>query len=176
MNIALLVLRVVVGGLLVGHGLQKLYGWFGGHGRKGTAAFFENVGLKPGLLLAVVAGSAELAGGLLLAFGLLVPLAALLIIAVMTTATVTVHWRNGLWITADGFEYPLVVAAVAFALAALGPGSVSLDSVLDIDWAGLEWALGAAVLGVLGGLTASALGRISSRTWPRRREPHTHAA
>ena len=176
MNIALLVLRVIVGGLLAGHGLQKLLGWFGGGGPKGTASFFESVGLRPALALAVLAGSAELAGGLLLAFGLFVPVAALLVVGVMTTATVAVHWRHGLWVSSGGFEYPLVVAAVAFAVAAIGPGSLSLDRVFGIDWAGLEWAVAAAVAGGLGGLTAFALGRIAGRTQSERREPRAQAA
>jgi putative oxidoreductase len=174
MNIALLVLRVVVGGLLAGHGLQKLFGWFGGGGPKGTAAFFEGVGLKPALPLVVAAGSAELAGGLLLGLGLALPLAALLIVAVMTTATVAVHWKNGLWVSNGGFEYPLVLAAVAFALAALGPGTISLDDWVGIEWSGLEWAVGAVVAGAIGGLASYALGRFVGRG--RRHEPLAHAA
>jgi putative oxidoreductase len=175
MNIALLVLRVVVGGLLAGHGLQKLFGWFGGHGPKGTAAFFEGIGLRPGLPLAVLAGSAELAGGLLLGFGLFVPVAALLLVGVMATAIAGVHWKNGPWVTSGGFEYPLVIATVAFTVAALGPGSLSLDRVFGIEWAGLGWAVAAAVVGGLGGLTAFALGRLANRTDPRRPEPRAQA-
>jgi putative oxidoreductase len=167
MNIALLVLRVIVGGLLAGHGLQKLFGWFGGGGPRGTASFFEGVGLKPALPFVVVAGSAELAGGLLLGFGLFVPAAAFLIVAVMTTATAAVHWRNGLWASNGGFEYPLVVAAVAFTVAAIGPGTISLDDWFGIDWSGLEWAVGAVVLGAIAGLASYALGRFAR---PGRRE------
>ncbi len=174
MNVALLVLRVIVGGLFVGHGSQKLFGWFGGGGPKGTSSFFESVGLMPALPLALLAGTAELAGGLLLGAGLFVPSAALLLVGVMTTAIATVHWKHGLWVTDGGMEYPLVLAAVAFAVAALGPGSISLDNVLGIDWAGLGWAVGAAVTGCLGGLAALALGRFGRRT--QRSEPQAHAA
>lgn len=170
MNVALLVLRVIVGGLFVGHGSQKLFGWFGGHGPKGTASFFDGVGLAPALPLALLAGTAELAGGLLLGLGLFVPVAALLLVGVMTTAVAAVHWKNGLWVTAGGLEYPLVLAAVAFAVAAIGPGSISLDHAFGIDWAGLKWAVGAVVCGGLGGLIAFALGRFA------RREPQAHAA
>jgi putative oxidoreductase len=174
MNVALLILRVIVGGLFVGHGLQKLVGWFGGHGPKGTAAFFESVGLRPALPLALLAGASEFAGGLLLGFGLFVPVAALLLVGVMATAIAAVHWKNGIWVTSGGFEYPLVLATVAFAVAALGPGSISLDDVFGIDWSGLKWAIGAAVLGGLGGLSLVALARIAGRT--RTGEPQAHAA
>jgi len=174
MNIALLVLRVIVGGLFVGHGSQKLFGWFGGHGPKGTASFFESVGLTPALPFALLAGTAELVGGLLLGFGLLVPVAALLLVGVMTTAIATVHWKNGLWVTAGGLEYPLVLAAVAFAIAALGPGSVSLDHAFGLDWDGLTWAAAAAAIGCLGGLILVAFGRLAGRT--TRREPQAHTA
>ncbi len=174
MNVALLVLRAIVGGLFAGHGSQKLLGWFGGHGPRGTAAFFENVGLRPGLPLALLAGAAELVGGLLLGFGLFEPVAAALLISVMTTAIVTVHWRKGLWATDGGLEYPLVLAAVAFALAALGPGSISLDHVFGIDWHSLAWAVAAAVVGCLGGLITAGLGRMAGRT--RGQEPQARAA
>jgi putative oxidoreductase len=174
MNVALLVLRVIVGGLFVGHGCQKLLGWFGGHGPRGTASFFGGVGLAPALPLALLAGAAELVGGLLLGFGLFVPVAALLLVGVMTTAIAAVHWKNGLWVTAGGMEYPLVLVAVAFAVAAIGPGSISLDHAFGFDWAGLEWAVGALVCGGLGGLIAFALGRFAGRT--HRREPQAHAA
>jgi putative oxidoreductase len=174
MNIALLVLRVIVGGLFVGHASQKLFGRFGGHGPKGTAAFFESVGLKPALPFALLAGTAELAGGLLLGFGLFLPVAALLLVGVMTTAIAAVHWKNGLWVSDGGSEYPLVLAAVAFLVAALGPGSISLDHAFGIEWAGLEWAAGAAVIGCLGGLIVVALGRLAGRT--TRREPQARTA
>ena len=174
MSVALLILRVIVGGLFVGHGCQKLLGWFGGHGPKGTASFFEGVGLRPALPLALLAGTAELAGGLLLGFGLFVPLAALLLVGVMTTAVAAVHGKNGLWVTNGGFEYPLVLVAVAFAVAALGAGSISLDHVFGIEWAGVRWAVAAAILGVLGGLAAFALARITGRT--HRRAPQAQAA
>jgi putative oxidoreductase len=173
MNVALLVLRVIVGGLFVGHGSQKLFGWFGGHGPQGTASFFGGVGLTPALPFALLAGTAELTGGLLLGFGLFVPVAALLLVGVMTTAIAAVHWKNGLWVTDGGIEYPLVLAAVAFATAALGPGSLSLDRALGIDWAGLTWAVAAAVIGCLGGLIVVALSRFARQTQRREPQPHT---
>jgi putative oxidoreductase len=174
MDIALLVLRVIVGGLFAGHGAQKLFGWFGGGGLKASASFFQSVGLTPALPLALLAGAAELAGGLLLGFGVLVPVAALLLVGVMTTAIVAVHLRGGLWVTNGGFEYPLVMAAVAFTVAALGPGSISLDNALGIEWAGLDWATAGAAVGALGGLVVTALGQKGRRT--QRRETQGQAA
>jgi putative oxidoreductase len=159
MNIALLVLRVVVGGLFAGHGAQKLFGWFGGHGLEKTGGFFESIGFRPGTPLAFVAGAAELGGGLLLAFGLLVPAAALLLTGVMVTAIAAVHWQKGLWNQDGGIEFPLVLATVAFAVAAIGAGRYSLDTAFGIDWHGLWWALGAVGVGAIGGLASMLPGR-----------------
>src|SRR4051794_3109183 len=121
MDLALLVLRLVVGALFVGHGAQKLFGVFGGHGLAGTAGFFEQLGLKPGAVHARAAGLAELLGGVLLMLGLLTPLAAAAIIAVMVTAVVTVHAPKGVWATEGGYEHNLVGAAVAPPPARPGP-------------------------------------------------------
>jgi putative oxidoreductase len=154
MELGLLILRVVVGALFVGHGAQKLFGLFGGHGVAGTAGFFDSIGLRPGRLHAISAGIAELTGGLLLALGLLTPLAAVLVTAVMVAAIITVHLRNGVWVTENGVEYPLVLIAAAFAVTAIGAGDWSLDGVLDLDVAGAGWALGALALGLLGGIGA----------------------
>jgi putative oxidoreductase len=79
----------------------------------------------------------------------------------MATATATVHWKNGVWVQDGGFEFPLVLAAVAFAVAAIGPGSVSLDNLFGIDWASLTWAVIATVAGVVGGLASVAVARTS---------------
>jgi putative oxidoreductase len=156
MALGLLVLRIVVGALFVGHGAQKLFGFFGGHGLDGTGAFFESLGLRPGRMMALAAGLAELTGGALFALGLLTPLAATLLIAVMVTAIATVHGRNGVWVTNGGFEYNLVLAAVPFAVASIGAGKWSLDHVLGLHVAGAKWALTALVLGVIGGLASAA--------------------
>src|SRR3954470_8892533 len=171
MNVALLVLRIVVGALFFGHGSQKLFGWFRGHGLKGTAGFFEGVGTMPASLLAFLAGLAELSGGLLLGIGLFVPIAALLLAAVMATATATVHWKNGIWSTDGGFEFPLVMTTVAFSVAALGPGTISLDNAFGLAWSGLGWAIAAIVVGAIGGLGALVLGRVLHH----RHEPMAHA-
>jgi putative oxidoreductase len=164
MDLALLVLRIVVGGLFVGHGAQKLFGSFGGHGLAGTAGFFENIGLRPGMLHARAAGAAEFFGGALLALGLFTPFAAAALIATMVAAIVTVHYTKGVWVTEGGYEYNLVLIAVAFALAGAGPGAWSLDHAFSLDLAGTGWALGALVAGIVGGYGAVLGGRSAGRT------------
>src|SRR5579884_2004738 len=134
LDIALLILRVVVGALFMGHGAQKLFGFFGGPGLKMTAEWMQGLGLRPARLWAIVAGAFEFAGGLLLALGLITPIAALALIAVMLTAIVSVHWAKGLWTTNGGYEYNLVLSAVAAALALAGPGAFALDHIFGLAW------------------------------------------
>jgi putative oxidoreductase len=159
MDLALLALRLVVGGLLVGHGTQKLFGWFGGNGPQGTGGFFESLGLRPGVPMAIGAGAGEAGGGILIAAGLLTPFGAMLLVAVMATAISTVHWAKGLWATEGGYEYNLLIIAVAFCLAGVGPGAWSVDHALGIDAAGAGWALGALAVGLLGAAVTIGFGR-----------------
>jgi putative oxidoreductase len=167
MDLALLVLRVVVGLLFVGHGAQKLFGAFGGGGLEGTAGMFDNIGLRPGWLHARAAGAAEFGGGALIALGLFTPFAAAILIAVMATAVITVHGPNGIWNTNKGYEFNLVLAAVVFALAGAGAGSWSLDNAFGFDLQGAVWAIGALVVGLIGGAGAVLSGRYEAG-----REPH----
>ncbi len=148
-------LRTVVGALFVGHGTQKLFGWFGGPGPEGTAGFFESLGLQPGRRHALTAGAAEAGSGALLVLGLVTPLAATGVVGVMTTAIQRVHAKNGPWSSNGGYEYNLVLAAAAVALAADGPGRPSLDSILLPGFRGNGWALAALGAGVGGALLAT---------------------
>src|SRR5919106_7069461 len=145
MTIGLLILRVIVGALFVGHGAQKLFGWFGGHGIDGTAGFMESLRYRNGRIAAIVAGVTEAVSGLLLMFGLLVPLAVAGIISVMLNAAVAFHFRNGLWNSNGGYELPLVYAVIAAALGFTGPGSFSLDRLFGFDLAGTTYGIGAIV-------------------------------
>ena len=163
MDAGLLVLHGLVGLLLAGHGAQKLFGLFGGHGPEGTAGFMDSLGLRPGKLHAYAAGAGELVGGALIALGLLVPLGAALIVAVMVAAALTAHRGKPIWVTAGGAELPLVYGLVAFALAAVSAGDVSLDAALDLDLAGTGWALAALGVGLVGGIGAVISGRLSGR-------------
>ncbi len=131
MAIGLLLLRLVLGVLLAGHGAQKLFGSFGGHGLKGTSGFLATMGLRPAGMWAFLAGISEFGGGVLLALGLLTPLGAIAIIAAMLVAILTVHSQK-LWVTEGGMEYNLVLIASAAALALTGPGRFSLDAALAV--------------------------------------------
>lgn len=149
-GIGLAVLRIGVGLLLAGHGCQKLFGWFRGHGLTGTAAFFDSVGYRPGRYLAALAGICELTAGLLFATGLLTPLGAAIAIGTMLAAA-ALHVRNGLWATDGGFELPGCYALMAAALGFTGAGRYSLDHWLGYTW---SWRYGLAAL--LVGLVAGA--------------------
>ena len=151
MDTGLLVLRVVVGLVLVGHGAQKLFGWFGGGGLSGTAGFFRSVGYWPPRLMAGFAGVAELVGGLSLAAGFMTALAAAAIIATMLNAGVAVHRRNGPWVVDNGYEYPLVLGAVAASLGFTGAGAASLDAWLGIGGGGAEMGIFAVGVGLVVG-------------------------
>lgn len=126
LDLGLLLIRLVIGFSLMGHGAQKLFGWFGGYGPKGTGGWMESIGIKPGVLIAVLVGLAELFGGLLLAVGWLTPLASVLIVIPMVGAIFKVHLANGYWVDKGGIEYPFVIAVVAIALALIGPGAYAL--------------------------------------------------
>ncbi|MNI03702.1 putative oxidoreductase MhqP [compost metagenome] len=128
MALGLLIIRLVVGITFAAHGTQKLFGWFGGYGPKGTGGWMESIGIKPGVLMAVLAGLAELLGGLLFAAGLWTVLGAALIVVTMLMAIVKVHGQNGYWVTANGMEYNVALIAVAIGVALIGAGDFSLDA------------------------------------------------
>lgn len=150
MKLGLAAVRVVVGLLFFGHGAQKLFGWFGGHGLEGTAGFFDQIGLKPGKRTALAAGASEAGGGALLALGFLTPAASASLIGVMVQAIRTVHLEKGPWAQDGGYEYPLVLIAAAFAVADAGPGEWSLDHALGLNLKGPVVALAALAAGAAG--------------------------
>ena len=160
MAYGLLLLRVVVGCTMFAHGAQKLFGWFGGHGLRSTGGSFGSLGFRAPLAMAFLAGGAE-ASGLLFAFGFLTPLAALGIVAVMLVAIATVHWRNGFFAMAGGYEFNLTLLAVAVAIAITGPGRFSIDrwAGWDGSLSGLWWGLGVFGAAVLSAAAVVTLGR-----------------
>ncbi len=122
-------LRVTAGLLLVPHGAQKLFGWFGGYGIEATGQFFAaKLGLPASF--ALLAGLIEFVGGLLLAAGLATRAVAALITGVMAVAVVQVHLANGFFWTDGGFEYPLLWGVVALCFVIRGAGRFSLDATL----------------------------------------------
>ena len=153
MTLGRLILRLLVGGLFVGHGLQKLRGSFGGAGLEQTGEFFESLGLRPGRRHALAAGRAEAAGGAMLALGLATPLAVATLIAVMSTAVRKVHLQNGIWVSEGGFEYNAVLIAALTLLAETGPGRLSLDAAFAIEKRGVRWGLAALTGGAIASTT-----------------------
>ncbi len=131
-NWGLLLLRLVLGLTFISHGGQKLFGWFGGGGIKGTTGMMERIRIRPASFWAVMAALAEFGGGLLVFLGFLNPVGSLGIIAAMLMAIIHVHWPKGFWNTKGGIEFPLMNLTAALALAITGPGAFSLDSILHI--------------------------------------------
>jgi putative oxidoreductase len=150
MGLFRLLARVTIGLLFVGHGTQKLFGWFGGHGPEGTGQYFESLGLKPGRRNALLSGIAEGGGGALFAAGAATPLSAAAISGSMITAIKTVHLEKGVWVSAGGYEYNLVLLAAVFGLTENGPGPWSVDGVLGRERWGTGWALAALAVGAAG--------------------------
>ncbi len=175
MAAGLLLIRLVIGLLFMAHGLQKLLGWFGGSGLAGTASMFDRGGLGPGRITAPLGGAAEFGGGLLLALGLLTPLGAIAVMVMMAGAVIAVHGRNGLWNARGGFEFNLVLAAVALALTSTGPGRWSLDHLAGLRLFGAWWALIAIVVTLVAGVVEMALIRAHRVEEPRtaQRMPRT---
>jgi putative oxidoreductase len=148
----ILLLRVIVGLVLYAHGAQKLFGWYGGYGLRGTAGFFGGLRFRMPTAMTVTAGLSE-ASGVLFAAGLVTPLAALLMASTMVVAVGSVHIKNGLFVTNNGFEYNLVLWSVAVAVSATGAGRFSLDRAIgwDDNISGFWWGVGVAVLSLAGG-------------------------
>jgi len=155
MNLGRLFLRGVVGPLFVGHGTQKLFGWFDGHGLEGTGGFFESLGLRPGKRHASAAGTAEAAGGVLLTLGALTPVASTIITGTMITAIRKVHLTKGPWVSDGGYEYNLALIAALAALTETGPGRPSVDGALLPRFKGTGWALAALAAGAAGSYLAT---------------------
>jgi putative oxidoreductase len=162
MDTGVFLIRIVVGLLLVGHGSQKLFGWFGGHGLEGTGGFFDTLGYKPGKHWAAVAGLSEFFGGLLFALGLLTPLAAAAIIGTMFNAVMSVHAKNGPWAGSGGYEYNLVLATAAAGVAFVGPGVASLDYAFGWDLAGVPWGVAALAIGLGTGMVTDIYRRVAA--------------
>ncbi|WP_273860149.1 DoxX family protein [Photobacterium sp. GSS17] len=129
-SLAPLALRVPVGIILMAHGSQKLFGWFGGYGLEGTGQWMASIGLAPGFLMALLAGSAEFFGGLFILLGLLTRPAAAVVAFTMAIAIASVHLENGLFMANNGYEFGLALLAMAVSLAISGAGKLGLDNLL----------------------------------------------
>jgi putative oxidoreductase len=154
-DVGLLILRLVLGLTLAAHGYNK---FFGGGRIPGTARWFESIGMRPGKFHATVAASTEMAAGLGLAAGLFTPIPAAGFVSLMLVAAWTVHRANGFFIVKEGWEYNLVLALSAVAVATVGPGRLSLDYLVFGDnlwlpgWPGLLISVGLGLAGAIGQL------------------------
>ena len=162
MEIGRLAARTVIGGLFVGHGTQKLFGWFGGPGMEGTEQMMGALEMRPTRMNAMAGGVSETAGGVLLMAGAATPLAASALIGTMITAIRKVHQPNGPWAAQGGWEYNAVLISALTALVDAGPGDLSLDAVLGRDQWGPGWAVAGLALGAAASTAAIALGRRGS--------------
>ncbi|MBS7691380.1 DoxX family protein [Pseudomonas lalucatii] len=123
----LAVLRIVAGVTFAAHGAQKLFGWFGGYGLEGVGQWMESIGLAPGYLMALLAGSAEFFGGVALIVGVLARPAAAVLALTMLVAIVSVHLANGFFMSSNGYEFALALLAISVAVLVEGAGKLSLD-------------------------------------------------
>ncbi|MFH8491005.1 DoxX family protein [Streptomyces longisporoflavus] len=173
MDTGLLVLRLVAGLLVAGHGVQKVSFRLGGKGLAGGTEEFRRDGFRGGRLTAFAAGGSQVGAGLFLAAGLLTPMAAMAAMGVMTVAS-TVKWHKGLWVQDDGYEYPLVLVVVSAALALTGPGRWSADHRLGMAPWPLWVSVAALVLGPASGLLTRAV--LHRPAAPEGTRPHAQAA
>lgn len=162
-DIGLLLIRVVLGGLILGHGLQKLAGWFDGPGLRAWGEMLDDMGYRRPHGLARLHAVVEVGAGVLLVLGLAMPLAVAATLGVMLNAIVAAHAPNGLWVQNGGYEYPVVLAATVGGLALTGPGAWSLDATLGWDMTTV-WSLAGIIAGVLVGAATLLLAR--ARTQP----------
>ena len=161
MNVGRLAARVLIGGPFIGHGTQKLLGWFGGSVVRAVGHPRDDGlgGMHPPRRNALAAGLSETGGGALLVLGLATPLASASLIGVMVTAIRTVHLPHGPWSANGGWEYNAVLIGTLMTLTEAGLGPVSLDRRLGQDRSGALWGLGALALGAAASTAAINAGR-----------------
>ncbi len=163
MKLGRLLARLLIGGMFIGHGTQKLFGWFGGPGLEGTTGMMDKLGLAPARTNAYAASLSETLGGVGIALGAFTPAAAASLIATMTTAIRTVHFKNGFWSTGGGYEYNLTIIAALLLIVDGGPGPVSVDSLLGAEETGAGVALAALAAGVAGSTVSLAAAKAAAR-------------
>jgi putative oxidoreductase len=166
MGFGKLALRVVVGGLFVGHGTQKLLGWFGGGGLDGTDRMMHSLDMYPVRLNSLAVGAAETVGGALLTIGLATPVAAGALTASMVTAIRKVHWKNGPFNANGGWELNALMIAAVNALVETGPGKVSVDALFGKSKWGAGWALAALAAGTAASAAAIEAARRETKNVP----------
>ncbi len=162
MDTGILIIRLFFGLAIASHGAQKLFGWFGGYGLKGTGGFFESLGFRPGAAFAAAAGLSEMGGGLLIALGLFTPVGAVAVLSAMMVAMVSVHLKNGFFASNNGVELPSLFAVASLGLVFTGGGAFSLDRLLGLSFLGHPYI----VTGLLVLAFAGAAATLSMRRRP----------
>lgn len=127
-GLAQLVLRMTTATIFMAHGGQKLFSWFGGYGLEGTGQWMESIGLAPGYAMALLAGSGEFFGGLFLLLGLLTRASSAVLGITMLVAIFSVHFANGFFMSANGYEFAFALLGASVALMFSGAGKYSLDA------------------------------------------------
>jgi putative oxidoreductase len=156
----ILLVRVLFGAAIAAHGAQKLFGWFGGYGLKGTGGFFEGQGFHPGVAFAAAAGLSEFVGGLFLVIGLFTPLGAAAVLGAMIVAMVSVHLKGGFFAATNGIEMPFLYAAAALGLLLSGGAKYSLDTEFGLTFLGQPYVVvGLFVLAIVGAIVTLAVRR-----------------
>lgn len=150
MKFARLLARLAIGGMFIGHGTQKWFGWFGGPGIEGTTGMMGKLGLAPAKANAHAAAASETLGGVGIALGAFTPAAGAALIGTMVTAIRTVHWDKGFFIQGGGYEYNLTIIAAVLLIVDSGPGPISFDALFGTEESGAGVALAALAAGVLG--------------------------
>ncbi|MEX2659379.1 MAG: DoxX family protein, partial [Acidimicrobiales bacterium] len=163
MDLGRLVARLVIGGLFVGHGTQKLFGWFGGPGIEGTEQMTEALDLQPARPNALLVGATETAGGAFVALGAATPAAAAGLIGTMVTAARKVHLSNGFWAANGGYEFNVALIAALMALVDAGPGKLSFDAMTGRERKGSNWALASLATGAAASAAVIAIGQRKAR-------------
>jgi putative oxidoreductase len=154
MKLGRLIARLVIGGLFIGHGTQKWFGWFGGPGIEGAEGMMDKLEMRPAKANAHLVSGTETIGGAMIAAGALTPLASASLIAAMITAIRKVHLAKGPWNADGGYEFNLVLIAALVALVDGGPGKLSVDGALGLHDTGTAWALASLAGGAIGSTLA----------------------
>jgi putative oxidoreductase len=154
-DLALALVRVVVGLVIAAHGAQKVLGVWGGPGLAGWTQGVSRMGLRPPAFWAWVSAFAELAGGLAFALGFLVPVVAAALTVQMAVAIAQAHWGKGFWNTKGGIEFPFVLGAIAAISGIADPGRYSLDRALGLPAMGAGVYVVVLIVGTLAYLVGS---------------------
>jgi putative oxidoreductase len=166
MKLGRLLARLFVGGMFIGHGTQKWFGWFGGPGLEKTSGMMEALGMAPGRANAHAASASETLGGVAIALGAFTPAAAASLIGTMITAIRTAHLQKGFWAQNGGYEYNLTIIAALLLIVDGGPGPISVDAAFGIEETGAGVALAALAAGAVGSTIAIAAGKAAAQKAP----------